>query len=679
MIHPSAKGREAQIVDYIVSTKRDLKDARKERERKWLDCLEAYLSTFNEAWRAKARTENRSARFLSLSWDAVENLMSQLMAMLFPNEDWYRVKPGRRGGINYADDLAPDAVMRLMSYQHEQMALKREFRKLLKWMIITGNCPWTMEWHTEYSLDYPAYADAMAIWVMEQRQAFEQFQTASADHAIQSRLSGMQGMPPPPVPQMQMPLQPEPPDEIAYEGPRIVVGDPFNFCIDDRANDPLTAFRVTTFWRTKAYLAQMSGRDDTGYAVYENLGDVKDAKQHSEDDNNRNQAVAAAFQMQIPNKDAVMLDQAVGDFEFSIDETVTEERELYRNWIGVVANEHTLVRFEPAHLWSREAHVRLATLIPCPGHTYGIGLLENTLGLQDAINVRTNQIIDATAIAINPETKAIDDGVFDPEHAESGAGAIHLVGNLENLQPIQRNLSGLQLSFSEIGMMKSDFQAISRSANPSMSAQREKSATATAREASISGGSLQEIAKYVEENALVPMLRMQLQYNQQYLDEPTAIRITQDDKMIWKQVSPEDVRRQWDLQVVGSQNQMLRDKRIQDLLQFFQMTSGNPMTAQLVNLPYLMRVVYQEMGFTDADKVFLDSEELALMAQQQMLAMQQEQAGGQDAQPGGGGGAGSGMPSGGMDVPPGIPPGVAAALPFAQQAQNARMDTPTSL
>lgn len=681
MIHPIARNHENQIVDYVLSMRETMQQARQDREMVWMDCLEAYMGKFKDEWMQAAKQDGRSARFVPMFWDATENIVAQLMAMLFPNEDWFRPLPARTGGENLADDESVESIRVLLKYQHEQMRFSVEFRKLVKWLVITGNCPWSLVRCRESAVDYPRFAQDMAAWVEQQQAAAERYGVAIEAWRGEAKMADMQGEPRPPAPSMPLVPRPVAPETLIYSGPKLVVGDPFNFLIDDRANDPRSAFRMTTVWRTAAYLRHHATVDETGYATYENLENLKDSGQHSDDDRGRNNLIAQAFDMTLPDKDAVKMYEAEGDFELVLG---AEEAGIYKSWICTIGNDRTLMRFEPSPSWSGDPSTQLATLIPIPGQAYGGGLLEPVLGIGDGVNARFNQVVDAIAVAINPETKYVNDGVFDPEDAESGPGGLIPVGDINNLQPLERNLSGLPLAYHEIEAMKADFQSFVRSGNPSIGRSSERSATEVAREASISGGSLQEIARFVEDNTLLPILRAQIQHNQQYLSKKEMVRISQDSTHTWAEVSPASVRQSWDVRIVGSQNQLLKEQRLEKLLQFLQMTAGNEMTAMMINLPYLLRKVYRDLtGEDDVDNVFLNAEELAAIAMAQQQAVAQEEAVSAAPQGGGppvgGSGGNPGMPQGGPPVPAGLPPGVAAAAPYAQQADNARMDTPTSL
>ncbi len=677
MIDPRIRGHEQKIVEYINDQVKTLRNARSEREQTWQECIKAYLSQFDDVWVQRAREEGRSARFFALTWDAVENVTSQLAAMLFPDEEWFKCEPGRAGGMRLDDDVGAEDATLLMKYQHREMKFRSEVMKLVKWLVVTGNCPWTMVWEEEQAVDYPSYSQAMAQWIQQQQVVFAQYQQQMTAYAIQARQASMQGLPPPPAPQLEMPERPLGDQSIAYAGPKLIVGDPFNFVIDSLSNDPRTAFRATTFWRSKAYLLSKSKPDETGYSVYENLDLIHNASRQSDEDADRERMVAELFGVEHAPKDQVKLVEAQGDFEIQFE----DEPEYFGGYVATVANGKTLVRFEPTHLWSRDLTTQLATLIPAPGQTYGIGLVEMALGTQDSINVRVNQQHDAFAFAISPEMKAIDDGTFDPKSAESGPASIHLVGTLDNLQPIVRDLSGLQLSFNEIGQMKAELQQLTRSANPTATGHYQKSATEIARDTTVAGTSLQEIARYVEENALLPILRMQLQYDKQYLAEDVVLRIVQDGNAQWRQVSPQSIRSNWDIVVVGSQSSVLKEQQVRDLMMFFQLVTGNPLTAQLVDARYLMSVLYRKLGFNDGDHVFLSEQQLLM--QQQMQLAQQAMGGGPGGADTGQGGAAPGNedPQGnpGDGVPPGTSPVVEATAPGKRQADWGRMGAGTGM
>lgn len=664
MIDPRVRGYEEKIVQYVNDNVKKLKDARSEREDIWVQCMEAYLSQFNKSWVAEAKAKKRSSRYLALTWDAVENITAQIMAMIMPGKSWFNVEPGRIGGMVALDDTSANNTKYLMQWQHRQMALRSQIVKLVKWLIITGNCPWTMTWHTEKALDYPSYAQAMSRWVQQQKEAFVEYQKAMVEHAVTTRVALQNGIPPPPPPGIEMPDRPVGDESIAYAGPRLIVGDIFNYVQDSQANDDDTAFRAATFWRSKQYLKQYAEVDETGYAVYENLELVQDSERRSDDENEKGRLISSVFGVDIPEKSQTRLVEAGGDHEIQLSDG-PDGVSTFKNHIITVANGRTLVRFEEDYLWSRKPHMRLATLIPCPGQSLGIGLVENALGTQDAINARSNQVIDAGAYTIHPEVQYKDNGIYDPLTAEVGPGAHHPVSEVGDIAPIAKDFRGINLAFSEIGMMKGEFQQIMRATNPFTTQQYKKSATEIARDTAVTGGSLQEIARFVEDGALVPLLEMQLQLTQQYMDSNVAIRIVQDGNMQSLNVSPQDIRHAWSIVVNGSQNVVEKQKRIEDLFMFYQLTTGNPETIIYLEVHEFLKRMVDELGIQGAEKILKDP----VLVQQQIMQQQMMEAENEEgkAKAGGGSSAAKNSGNGGARGDSGAPPVAEAIEPYTRQ------------
>ena len=212
MIIPEARGYESQIVDYVVQRRADMKQARSEREGQWLECMESYASKRDANWVSQAIADGRSARALPMMWHHTESTVNQLMAMLFPNEEWFQIKPGRRGGFLSMDDHDAPLIEHLMRTQHSGMKFRAQYKQLLRWLVITGNCPWTMVWHEEQATDYPAYTQAMEEYVQQFAMRQEEFQAAQAEweqHAQMLQQAGLPIMDPPPEPPEDVPPLPD--------------------------------------------------------------------------------------------------------------------------------------------------------------------------------------------------------------------------------------------------------------------------------------------------------------------------------------------------------------------------------------------------------------------------------------------------------------------------------------
>ena len=108
-----------EIVNYVVTRYRELKDHRKVKELKWMECVRAYMSDFPRIWDVRKETEMRSARFVPLSFDSVETLEATLMSMVMPEGRWLRLTPAIPGKLPY-DDKAAEEMEALVYNQHPQ-------------------------------------------------------------------------------------------------------------------------------------------------------------------------------------------------------------------------------------------------------------------------------------------------------------------------------------------------------------------------------------------------------------------------------------------------------------------------------------------------------------------------------------------------------------------------------
>ena len=634
-----------------------MKEDRSVKEDKWMECIRAYLSMLDPGW--TAGKEWRSRRYVPLAFDAVENLQAFMMGALLPKgDDWFDVEAGRIG-MSMFDDKFSEHMRILMQYHHENSAFRREAAKVLKWLLVIGNCPYAVNWKQEHTSDFPVLAEAMENWQREQLQAWQEYQAGMKQWEMQARAQLSLGGPPPPPPQMPRSIPSEPDQVIAYEGPKLICCDPFEYVEDPYADDPDYAVRITRFWRRKSTLMKMTSVDEYGYSVYDSAAvrQLTEKDHLTTDERNHKQSMADAFQMTLPKKDAVECKEMWGTFEV--------EGEVYTNHVLTVANDSEVLRFEPSYLWSRAVPRRLATLISVPGQLYGMGILEPALGVGDLVNARANQQIDAGAVAINPEVVAVEDGVFDPDDAESGPFAIHMVREKGNLAPMVKNLQGLEWSMAEISSAKGEYQQITRSVNPFTTQSHKKSATEISRDSSVSGASLQNWAENIEISFLLPALQLEMQHIQQYTDADMMAKITQEPiaEDLAGLFGPAEIRQNWILKIRGASAFFEKAEKIQQTMMMYQMTAGNQIMASLTDLQYLASQIWKMMGNDDGDRVFPQQykQNLQILLQHMQKLGEMNAQASQAGQGGEGGGEGA---AGGAPLPAdsGVTPEYAALL-----------------
>lgn len=607
---------EQQIVDFVSQTFEDWKTERREKEDKWMACVRAYLSDFDPVWDQETKSHRRSKRFVALSFDAVEALQAQLLSAIFVGNNWMHLEPAVPGKLPN-DDEAAEELKWLLLHQMETTGFKREFGILLKQLQITGNAPYTVGWKKEYAVDYPAYSEAMKAWRETYGQRYREYQQAMLQWQQMAQQAQQAGTEPPPLPSVVLPEPPSGVKDLAFSGPTFEAGDIFNFVIDPFATDRARALRIKRSFVSKNVLKRMSVKDDSGYSVYDNISEIREVDRRGAQKDDYEEERFTAFGITPPQADQVEIHEAWGTMEIPGDNA--GEKDAYISYCATIANGETLIRFEPTFLWSGDVPVQLATFRDVPGQCYGIGQLEMGLGLQDIINVRANQVIDATAYAINPEHKARADGIINLRQKSVPGGVREMGDPANNFLPIVKDFSGISLGMNELESLKAEFQNLTKSQSP-MAGSRKESATRTSLGAGAINTDVAKVAAHIEESVLDRAVDLFIQLNAQYLNKKVAVKALQKGKVAFLDVSPENLRRRWVVKVRGSQHVIDKQERIQNLMMFMQMMLGNPMLVPTVKPLELAKKVYSEFGFNDENVIFRD-EQQAEQIFQEMISM----------------------------------------------------------
>jgi hypothetical protein len=349
-------------------------------------------------------------------------------------------------------------------------------------------------------------------------------QTVPDEGAFQSQMmqaAGVAGMVGEPMPKPDLTAMPMK-EQRVYDGPILEVGNIFDFVIERHPNDPDHAPRCMRSFKSKAYLLDMQNED--GYSIYEGVQDIleQDGQNETSDALKREVYRLEGFVEQ--PKGQVELLQFEGDLELPGPDGTPV---IYKNHILVVANRSKVIRFEPNPFAHGRPSWNMFVLYPEPGEVYGRGIIEPALGLQDVINVRVNQVIEANALIINPMYEAVQDGVFDVDEWLSAPGAIAVTAQKGNISPIQQ-IPQAALGFNEVGFMMAQHNQSTGAQASFTSEAYQKSATEVAAQSGMTQSRNAETIKHIEYDAALPIISMQMQLNQQLMDESVWIRVVGD-------------------------------------------------------------------------------------------------------------------------------------------------------
>jgi hypothetical protein len=598
-----------------------MKDEREALEIKWRRCMMTYLCEHDKAWVQFAKDANRSHRYVALNWDAIETLLPQVYDSVFGQDDYLKIRPMREG-FNEDDDQVAEMMKYLLRYQMMHGKYKQTAKIGMKQLLMLGNCPWTMQWVVRKAVNYGNFVDAMKKWVKDTAQyqrEYEDIMMEYNDIAIQSRAMGQD---PPPPPTFKEPARPPKDMSVVFEGPVLRVSSIFNFVQEQHPNDEASALRIIRSWRTLAYLKQMAKPGEDGYKLYENLSSVQEiASEDRSEDNSSEHLLKMALGMTMPTgKNKVQLKEMHGTFEIN---GPGGEKGLYENYICTVAN-NELIRCEPSPMFSGRPLVQNARLITIEGGVYGIGVIEKALDEQDSAVAIHNQNIDAVASIISPECEVVEDQLVDGEAKPSGPGVRHYVTQVGTFNAIPKNFQGVPLGFESLNACIRRHERITGSIDTGSG--NTESATKTARNTNVIATKLGGHVEQVELDFIGESLNAAMELNAQYIDDNQKFSITQDERVLKLDISPEHIRRGWLVFSAGSKYMAEKQARLEKLMMTLQMAtqseaSGKPSPVRMDNL---WRKLFKE-ALGEADDLLMSKEEYEAALQQYQMMIQAQQ------------------------------------------------------
>lgn len=616
------------VVQLVTTTWDRLKRERLMKEDRWNECRLAGESEFGKTWKELANY--RSKRYIPISSMALNNVSAKFCQSLLPSDDWFRAE-GRT-----PDDKAGAILMEALSkYQMQKVGLRAKLTKLIYLICQYGNYPFSVKWRR----------DTITVPDPSQMQQAMEGAISPEDGTID-------------MASVQLPRK----EVLLYEGPDLVLGNIFDFVVERNPDDDLYYTRIHRFHRTKEYLEATAEPDEYGNVMYENVSElVNESRIRETSDSYRFQSDVATGILQ-DQTEAVELLEMWGNFHVrGADGSI----QSFKNFRAVVGNRRTLLLFEENPYAHGRIPWNLGQFGPAGDHTYAYGILEQNLGIQDDVNVRSNQIIDAHALMINPMWKWRDDGVIDPDNMISMPGGNVQCMQLDNVVPLEfHDFTGTGMQ--EVAFMLDQFNRSTGAQLPMLEQKSRVSATQSAITAQASQAKETEIAKHLEHTVLRPILEQWFALNRQLLDDDQVIRVSGDAVTqgitdeetglvieptgpLTIKVSPEQIAGQFDVNPVGVSQMVATQAEISNLMQFLQFMSQGALATWIKPGP-LINVVAKKMKIDDAWQFVKTPMEM----QNELMANAGQAPGAPNgAGAGGPGGPGAGPEGGGVPTFPG--------------------------
>lgn len=385
-----------KIVEHVVGSYTEWKDARKKKEIVWKDILNAYLTTVDESkyvdwpWRSKA-----ADTFIQETGDSIA---SSLRNALFPiSEEYFRIN-----GLDEAGILGEKPMTVYMKRMLHKSNFIDKMKPYLKQLSILGNAPALLPWKTD-------------IVEGKRRAQVPDEDTGELKTGVENYM------------------------RTRYDGFDFETLDCFDVVFDPNkvylSQSPL----IRRLDKTETSLKEMEG-------VYDNLDKIEHAKMSSDESEGDKRQRASVFGLEYSlENDKVELLEAYGDFEI--------DGEVYKDYIIVVANRNVLLRCEENPYWGGRPIV-WGTYDDLWFTPYGKGPCEPVMGTYHLINTFTNQKSDVLNLIINGTFAYVDDGIIDPENIVMRPGGMTEEGRSGNIRSLNPN-TNVTLAFNEIDSLRS--------------------------------------------------------------------------------------------------------------------------------------------------------------------------------------------------------------------------------
>lgn len=564
--------QQQQLAQSVAGDFHRWKQSRIRLEDKWRECWEAYLCDVKALYTQPEEEQTGLSRVARpVLYEAVEAIHSNLLNALFPaNERFFTVT-----GKTETDHQNAQMIEEFLRGKLEDANFIEKYALFLKQAVVTGNTVAAVPWKKT-----------------RQIRRVEQPIT----------LFGV-----------TVGYQKEVREETVYNGPEFEVLDIFDFLIDPDA----TEFRqAKVIHKVERSLREL--KSNPAYSNLDNVQPLTDGFSPDADDANKT-SKRRAFGLDEPQSsgheqrgDKVKLLEAWGDFVI--------DDQVFANYVCVVANENTVIRFEPNPYDCGLKPFIFTNFIPVPNEIYGIGSIEKSLGLQHVINTLTNQKLDVINLSINnPFTYLINDDVFDPETFVTRPGALIPVKNHDTLRPIQY-LNNYTVAFNEIADLKSEIQEATGALKYFSGGDTSQGRTATEVNMLVNGGTqkFSSFLSHLEKTSLEPYLRIVFENAKQFICEPENLRVYSKNGITqFKQVLPTLLKgADYCFHIDGSKGVLFKAQELQALTEFLQLVESNPSIQGQVNIPALFKKIYRRLGFTDETEIFQAPQQNSAMPNQ---------------------------------------------------------------
>lgn len=408
-----------------------------------------------------------------------------------------------------------------------------------------------------------------------------------------------------------------------YEGPKAVRTSPYDIVFNPVAEDFESSPKIRRSILTIGEILRLAEQPSYGYwreALDKSLLLRKGAGNYTTDDYNK----ALGYSVdgfgdlrEYYGSDYVEVLEFTGDYHDR------EQNRVYKNHRIIVIDRCIEVISGPNPSWAGNRHMVHAPWRKRPDNLYGMGPLDNLVGMQYRIDHLENLKADAMDLIVHPILLVRGDvDQFDWKPGEQilipGEGTVEELG---------KNLSGVVAANNEIAMLESKMEEFAGAPKQAMGIRTpgEKTAYEVQSLEAAASRIFQEKITNFEIHVLEPLLNMLLSEARQYVTGAVTLRVhdTQLDLENFMTLQPEDLNGNGTLRPRGARHFGEQAVRIQNLTQLFSSPIGEMLKSH-TSTEMLSKAV-EELLDLDDFKLFRRNQGLTEDAERMELAGNLEQ------------------------------------------------------
>ena len=316
------------------------------------------------------------------------------------------------------------------------------------------------------------------------------------------------------------------------------------------------------------------------------------------------------------------------EFEGSLHDKDTGK--FHQNVLITVVDRAKVIRIVPMPSWmgkTTKGHVGWRMR---PDNLYGMGPLDNLVGMQYRIDHLENLKADAMDLAVHPPL-AITGNV---EEFEWGPNAEIYIGEGGNIQELGKSLNGVIAANNEIAMLELKMEEMAGAPKQAMGIRTpgEKTAYEVQSLEQAASRIFQNKITHFEIECIEDILNKMFEVSKRNMDGADLVRVLDDDLGVLKfiEITKDDITASGKIRPMGARHFAAQATTIQNLTAFYQSAIGqDPSVRTHISGKAVAKLLEEYLGldkfalFQDNVRVFEDAETMSL-AQQSQKQLQEE-------------------------------------------------------